>query len=278
MDKRGALYFKLVTGVFLLILAGYALDRLWSREPAYELYSTQICEVGDGMTVSGFVVRHESLLTSQWSTPLSLPEGQWIGGGQAVNVSDHRALIIPRGGYVSGEADGYEGVLTPEFVLNCKGEALRTLCPRPLPENAVGRLIHGQTWYFVAPGAFPSLRVGETLSLSIGDVECTARVLRAQELLLLECEEYAHRVTALRECQAQLTTQTRTGIALPGQAVYYEAGEACVYVLHGERARRRAVAILRTEGDRVWVDPTDLPEGAQVILTDIELSDGMVLK
>ena len=278
MKKQGALFFKLLRISLGLLLLLFLLLSFWEGEEDYSLREIMICEVGDGMTVSGFVVRHESLLTSQWSTPLSLPEGQWIGGGQAVNVSDHSALIIPRGGYVSGEADGYEGVLTPEFVLNCKGEALRTLCPRPLPENAVGRLIHGQTWYFVAPRAFPSLRVGETLSLSIGDVECTARVLRAQELLLLECEDYAHRVTALRECQSQLTTQTRTGIALPGQAVYYEAGEACVYVLHGERARRRTVAILRTEGDRVWVDPTDLPEGAQVILTDIELSDGMVLK
>lgn len=278
MDKRGALYFKLVTGVFLLILAGYALDRLWSREPAYELYSTQICEVGDGMTVSGFVVRHESLLTSQWSTTLSFPEGQWIGGGQAVDTPDHSALVLPRGGYVSREADGYEGVLTPEFVLSCKGKELKALRPHTLPENTVGRLIHGQTWYFVAPGDFPSLRVGETLSLSIGNVECKARVLRTQELLLLECNEYAHRVTALRECSAQLITQTLIGIALPGQAVYYEAGEACVYVLHGGRARRRTVTLLRTEGDRVWVDPTDLPEGAQVILTEIELSDGMVLK
>ncbi len=278
MDKRGALYFKLVTGVFLLILAGYSLDRLWPWEPAYELYSTQICEVGDGITVSGFVVRYEHLLTSQGSLTFTLPEGQWVGGGQAVGTLDHGAFVVPCGGYVSHKADGYEGLLTPDFVLGCKGEELKDLCPRPLPENTVGRLIRGQTWYFAASGDFPVFEVGDMLSLTVGDVECEAKVLRTQDLLLLECTEYAHRVTALRECRARLTTGTLTAIPLPGRAVYYEEGESCVYVLRGARVRRRPVKILRTEDDQIWVDPEDLPEGAQVILTEIELSDGMVLK
>ena len=278
MDKRGALYFKLVTGVFLLILVGYALDRLWPRESAYELYSTQICEVGDGMTVSGFVVRYESLLTCGEELSFTLPEGQWVGGGQAVGTLAQGFLVVPRGGYVSHRTDGYEGLLTPEFVLGCKKEELEDLSPLPPEENAVGRLIRGQTWYFAAPGNFPTLELGDRLCLSIGDVECEAKILRTQDILLLECTEYAHRITDLRKVDARLTTGILSAIPLPGRAVYYEEGESRVDVLRGGRARAETVRILRTEEDQVWISPEDLPEGAQVILTEKELSDGMVLK
>lgn len=278
MDKRGALYFKLVTGVFLLILGGYALDRLWPREAAYELYSTQICEVGDGMTVTGFVVRYESLLTGAEPMTFLLDEGQWVGGGQALGAFEPGSLVVPKGGYVSHEADGYEGVLTPEFLMNCKAEELEGLAPRALPENTVGRLIRGQTWYFAAPGRYGSLRPGDSLLLTIGELECEARILRTQELLLLECSSYMNRVTALRETEARLTLRSFTAIPLPGRAIYYEEGESCVYILLGAQARRRTVRILRVEEDRVWLHPEDLPQGAQVILTEKEISDGMVLK
>ena len=278
MDKRGALYFKLVTGVFLLILAGYALDRLWSREPAYELYSTQICEVGDGMTVSGFVVRHESLLTRDKPVSFLWQEGQWVGGGQAVAAAEGNTLVIPKGGYVSHCADGYEGVLTPDFVLRCRGEELQTLLPRSLPDNVIGRLIHSQSWYFAAVGDYPMLKQGDRVRLSLADTECTAQILRTSGILLLECTAYLYTVTDLRRCEARLTTETLSAIALPARAVYYDRGQTYVYVLRGAQARRKAVALLRTEEDRVWIDPETLAEGEQVILTEIELSDGMVLK
>ncbi len=278
MDKQGALYFKLVTGVFLLILAGYGVHRLWWRGPAYELYSTQICEVGDGMTVSGFVVRSESLLICGEPVTFTVPEGQWVGGGQAVATSCRGSLVVPQGGYVSHRADGYEEVLTPSFLLSCKAEDLDGICPRPLPENTVGRLIRGQTWYFAAGGDFPALEQGQDLRLQIGALECEASVLRTQGLLLLECRDYGHRVTELRQCEARLITGTLEAIALPGEAVYYEEGEACVYLLQGGRARRKRITLLRAEEAQVWVDPETLPPGAQVILTEIELSDGMVLK
>lgn len=278
MDKQGALYFKLLTGVFLLILAGYAIDHLWSREPTYELYSTQICEVGDGITVSGFVVRSESLLQARENLSFTLSEGQWVGGGQAVASLSGGSLVIPSGGYLSYTADGYEELLTPEFVLGCKEEDLEALRPREVPSNTAGRLIRSQNWYFAVPGNFPEFIRGDTLLLQIGDLKCEAKILRTQEILLLECNSYIHRITHLRQTEARLTTLTFPAVPLPGKAVYYEEGESCVYILLGAQARRRVVHILRIEGDQVWISPEDLPTGAQVILTEKEITDGMVPK
>jgi hypothetical protein len=274
MDKQGALYFKLLTGVFLLILAGYAIPGLWDRGPAYELHSTQICEVGDGITVSGFVVRSEKVLFTH-ELPGNLPqEGQRVNRGQGISPD----FVIPESGYFSHNADGYESILTPEFLLSCKAEDLYTLQPRPLPHNAVGRLIRGQTWYFAASGDFPELKSGTTVSLSIEDKPYKAEVLRTQGILLLQCDSCLHELTNVRRTEAELSLDSFPAIPLPREAVFYENGESCVYVLRGAQARRTPVRILAVKEKDVWIHPEDLPQGSPVILTDIKLEDGMVLK
>ncbi len=278
MDKQGALYFKLLTGVFVLVLVGYGLGRIWSREPSYELYSTRICEVGDGITVSGFVVRSETVLYCRETPTFLYEEGQWVGGGQAVALTAGGSLMVPGGGYLSYGTDGYEPLLTPEFILDCKKEQLEALSPETQESYGVGRLIHGQTWYFAVPGDFPALEQGSYITLSIGDLECEGKILRTQELLVLECSSYAHCITNLRQAEARIHIASLSGIPLPTKTVYYEAGESCVYILRGAQARRKAVRILRIEEDTLWIHPEDLPQGAQVILTEKEITDGMVLK
>lgn len=278
MDKQGALYFKLLTGVFLLVLAGYGLGRLWSREPSYELYGTQTCEVGDGITVSGFVVRYESLLYCR-DTPVFLSsEGQWISGGQTVATTSTGTLLVPKGGYLSYCTDGYETLLTPEFILHCKREEAEALCPEAVPSHAVGRVIHGQSWYFAVPGDFPDLEQGSHLRLRIEEDAWDVTVLRTQELLVLECDSYVQEVLSLREVTGELLLSSYEGIPLPKEAIYYAEGKSYVYVLQGAQARRKAVRILRLQEDTLWIHGSDLPEGAQVILTEKEITDGMVLK
>ena len=278
MDKQGALYFKLVTGVFVLVLTGYALGRLWPFDPSYELYSTRICEVGDGITVSGFVVRSETILYSRESPTFLYEEGRWIGGGQAVATTASGRLFTPQAGYLSYCTDGYESVLTPDFILGCKAEDLLTLSPEPVVDPAVGRLIHGQTWYFAAPGNFPQLTQGATLSLTIEGIRCEGTVLRTQELLVIRCNSYAGRIGSLRRADAQIHLSSFSAISLPAEAVYFESGATCVYVLRGACARRQTVTVLRIRDDTLWVSPESLPAGTQVILTEIEITDGMVLK
>ena len=278
MDKRGALFFKLLTGVFALILAGYLLPRAFSGEPAYELQGAQICEVGDGSTVSGFVVRYERLLYSGQAVSFPLEEGQWIGAKQPVAVSSEGSVDASEAGYVSYALDGYETVLTPELVHHAEGQELLTLEPDKLPPEAIGKLILSQNWYFAVPNGYPELSVGQKLSLKLRDQICEAQVLRTQGLLLLECSSGLHALTDLRYTEAQLYTHTFPAIQLSKEAVYYIDGESCVYILSGARVRRKNVRILRIEEDRILIHPEDLPLGAQVILTEKEITDGMVLE
>lgn len=278
MDKQGALYFKLLTGVFLLVLVGYGLGRLCSREPSYELYSTQVCEVGDGITVSGFVVRSESLLFCEEAPVFLIPEGQWVGGGQAFASTACGRVIAPCGGYLSYTADGYERLLTPEFILECKKEELSLLSPDTVPSRAVGRLIVEHRWYFAAGGTFPELSTGDQVLLRIGQEQWDATVLRSRELLVLECRGSIQGVLSLRQATGEVIPSTTEGIPIPKNAIYYEKGKSYVYVLRGAQARRKAVRIIRIQDHTLWIHPEDLEQGAQVILTEKEITDGMVLK
>ncbi|MBR6826321.1 MAG: hypothetical protein IKM59_07215 [Oscillospiraceae bacterium] len=162
--------------------------------------------------------------------------------------------------------------------MGCKEEDLQALLPRPLPREAVGRLITGQEWYFAVPGSFPEIEMGSTLTLIIEGQSCEAQVLRTRELLLLKSTDYCHRITDLRRAEAVVQTGSFSAIPLPGKALYWEDGESYVYLLQGAQVRRRTVQVLRIDGDTLWISTEDLPEGARVILTEIELTDGMVLK
>ena len=276
MDKRGALYLRLVTAIFALALALYAACAVFADGPAYELHCAQACEVGDGFTVSGFVVRSEHCLTSAQAVRCLVSEGQRVSGGQALAETDGGKLVSAHSGYASCVTDGYEEILTPEFVKSASAEALLAAKPQ-VCENAFGRLIEGQTWYFAAPMPNRSLRIGQTVTLCIAELRCTAEVLRAQDVLLLSCTQNLHALTSVRRQEAQIVLRTLCGLRVPNEAIYHEDGQTFVYVLEGKRARRREIEILFCEEDSVLA-AGELREGAQVIVTKIELTDGMVLQ
>ncbi len=86
MKKQGSLYLKIITILLAVFLAVYVvLSMTIDKGVGHSIETVLYCEVGDGETVSGFVVRDESVLTS--SAPIvvcDLTEGERVGGGQAV--------------------------------------------------------------------------------------------------------------------------------------------------------------------------------------------------
>ena len=86
MKKQGELYLKIISIVLAVVVLAYVLfSVLFKSGSSYALTAAVRCEVGDGMTVSGFVVRSEKILTAEQSIVVSeLSEGERVGGGQAV--------------------------------------------------------------------------------------------------------------------------------------------------------------------------------------------------
>lgn len=86
MKKQGELYLKIISIVLAAVVLAYVLfSVIFKAGSSYALTSAVRCEVGDGMTVSGFVVRDEKVLTAEGSVVVCEPEsGAHIGAGQTV--------------------------------------------------------------------------------------------------------------------------------------------------------------------------------------------------
>lgn len=94
LKKQGDAYLKLITILLAVVLGAYVLLPALLRGERYTLETTAYCEVGDGMTVSGFVVREETVIAVDAPFPVcELREGEWVGGGQRLVT-----------GYASAEA------------------------------------------------------------------------------------------------------------------------------------------------------------------------------
>lgn len=86
MKKQGDFYLRIISISLALVIAAYVLfSVLLNAGSSYSLEPALYCEAGDGVSVSGFVVRQELALTAR--SPLVVAEcaeGEWVGGGQLV--------------------------------------------------------------------------------------------------------------------------------------------------------------------------------------------------
>ena len=197
-------------------------------------------------------------------------------------------VTVGSAGYFSREADGLEAVLTPEALKNLTAAELTKLDERAfLPAHTAGRLIFGQTWYFVAAVPSDKLdghREGNRVTLRLEGQDYPARIERIGppegevRLLVLSGSSGLRDLTALRELTAQVIFRTWEGLRIPAEAVYVSDGETGVYVVSGARAKWKEVEILWDSGAFLVVsDGGSLRAGDAVLLTDEPVSDGDVL-
>lgn len=86
MKKQGDFYLRIISISLALVIAAYVLcSVLLNAGSSYSLEPALYCEAGDGISVSGFVVRRELVLAAR--SPLVVAEraeGEWVGAGQLV--------------------------------------------------------------------------------------------------------------------------------------------------------------------------------------------------
>ncbi len=403
MKKQGSFYLKIISITLAVFLVVYLLLSMVIEDGvAHTVETVLYCEVGDGETVSGFVVRQEEVLVN--TAPIvvcELTEGQRVGSGQrvatgytnddarqsrqllfslqnqrqqlslaaqdtdgrnadvldtqianlivsvATQASDQRldamrtyiaeleplvlrrcvtgddekeirsrisrideriallttqsasgttAITVDQAGYFSQAADGYESLLTPEFLMTMSMVDFESIADETvyLPDNAIGRLITGQSWYFVTE--IPSQRraectVGKDLTVSFageGLQELEMEVLRIGEeengkcLLVLTCQEQLQRVTSLRTQTAEIIFDTYEGLRIPREGLYYVDGLTGVYVLEAGRAEWKTVDELLQYGEYYLIawdftDTNGLWPNDQIIITDEYIKDGTVI-
>ena len=86
MKKQGSFYLKIISITLAVFMLVYLLSSmLFEGGMPHTIENAMYCEVGDGETVSGFVVREEKVLVS--TAPIVVcerTEGERVGSGQAV--------------------------------------------------------------------------------------------------------------------------------------------------------------------------------------------------
>ncbi len=207
------------------------------------------------------------------------------------------AITIAESGYFSEQTDGLERILTPERVETMSLSELRALeeGEYSAPDHAIGRLIQGQKWYFIAE--IPQARAeqceeGERLTVNFADGALQGLRMRVERIgaaedgscvIVLLCEKMLQNVTALRRQTVDIVFDTYEGLRVPKAAIYYVNGETGVYILESARADWKKVEILFEYGNDYLVrwddsDTDNLWPKDEIILTAEDISDGKVME
>lgn len=207
------------------------------------------------------------------------------------------AITVAESGYFSEQADGLERILTPERVQTMSLSELRALeeGEYSVPDHAIGRLIQGQKWYFIAE--IPQARAeqceeGDRLTVNFADGALQGLRMRVERLgavedgscvIVLSCEKMLQNVTALRRQTVDIVFDTYEGLRVPKAAIYYVDGETGVYILESARADWKEVEIIFEYGNDYLVrwddsDTDNLWPKDEIILTAEDISDGKVME
>ena len=197
------------------------------------------------------------------------------------------AITAPESGIYSAACDGYETVLTPEFLKDdVTASKLNSVRAADSSAANVGKLIYGDTWYYAAV-----ITDAQAEQLS-GRSTVTVRFAKGLDFDLKmtidsisRSEKYIAQTTLMRHQAATLVLRTYEGLRLPSTALRVsEDGVTGVYCVLGVRAKFKPVQVVY-QGDGYMLvkdaaaeeDSTMLRQGDQVIVTSAELYDGKVI-
>lgn len=207
-----------------------------------------------------------------------------------------KTVRAPESGLYSAVVDGYETVLTPDFLTDLTPAALSAVQPVSSGDAGLGKLILGDTWYYAATLSAADageLEVGKTLTLRFtkGD----SRELRVKTVSLskaensrvaavFSCRQYLAELTLLRRQSADLIRGTVEGLRVPELAIRVsDDGVTGLYCVVGAAARFKPVTVLY-DGDGFALvksaaqkDTDLLRAGDEVIVTAKNLYDGKVV-
>ena len=215
--------------------------------------------------------------------------------GQAVTT--RKQVRAPVGGLYSAVVDGYETVLTPKTVVGMMPEDIDDLRRDSSVSSRVGKLVTGDTWYYLFSAPAESLgkmAQGQKVSLRFAsagaeDLEMRVDSIQVDEngraAVLLSSKVKQSHITLLRLQSADIIWNTIEGIRVPAAAVRVdEDGRTGIYCVVGMNARFKPVAILYTGGDGYVLvrglsdsEKTRLRAGDSVIVTAYGLYDGKVV-
>ena len=194
-----------------------------------------------------------------------------------------RTVTAPMAGLYSGAADGFEDLLTPDYLKDLTPARLTGLKPQEDAGGELGRMIRGDTWYYAAVLSAkeaerlePYLTGGKKLFLrfsrgGLRDFPVTLSSLSEEEggrvAAVFQSRTYLSEVTLLRRENAQAVLRSMDGLRVPPEAlrmVTEDDGstQTGLYCLVGSEARFKPVEVAYTGEDFLLVRAA-APEGQE---------------
>jgi len=211
------------------------------------------------------------------------------------STGDTMTVIAEHSGYFSGTVDGFEDVLTTDRLHKLTVESLSSLKAEEIPSRAVGKLISGDTWYYVT--AVPAdqtagVTVGQRVPVTFANqfyetlrmkVERIGEEEDGQRVLVLSYDRYMHNATLLRQQSADVVFTSHSGLRVPKEAIRVQDQQAGVYVVEGNAAAWKNVNILHDNGESYVVEldkssTNNLWPGDEIIVGARNLYDGKVVR
>lgn len=221
-----------------------------------------------------------------------------------------QTVRTPVSGVFSGEADGYESLITPDMLSGLTVSQLSDLLERSVsqPTDAVGKVITDSTWYLAAllDGSNDlALTEGRTYTASFsndyyGTVEMTLERIETsgdQTMAIFSSRTNLSETTLLRVQTVDIVVENLTGIRIPRKALRVETQTVTgedgktteintygVYTVVGTQAEWQSVNVLYTGDTFYLVEPANqsassrLRAGDTVILSSSGMYDGKVVR
>lgn len=247
--------------------------------------------------IKGLVIRRMSTEEENAALDQQIADLQTeIAALQADASYDTTLVAASKSGTFSGTVDGYETVLTLDFLNTVTAASLAEVQPIDPPEDAVGRLIAGSTWYYVTV-----VPADQTAGVESGDqvpvtfasqfyesipmtVERLGEEQQGERIIVLSCDKYMQDATLLRQQSADIVFTAYAGLRVPKEAIRVdEDGQVGVYILEGSNASWKSVNILHDNGETYVVEldqssVNNLWPGDEIIVTGRDLYDGKVVR
>lgn len=272
MSRRGSAFTSAVGLVLLAALAAYAATGLWgSVSNRVRFACAERRSVTLSLAAEGIIIREELPIARCPVQGLRLGAGDSLGGGFSAPAA---GLCFP--------SDGWEH-LSPADIENIDAGGIAALMASPSRDGAGGRLICGKDWYFAAllPESI-ALQVGQRLSadFGIGEVPCLVQAVgEGFAVLRMDTQLSAHAL--LRQTEAEIITDTLSGLAIPENALHTESGGSFVWAITAGRLEKKTVNIIFS-GDGFLLaeesnDASGLRAGDKLVTAGKELYEGKIL-
>ena len=214
------------------------------------------------------------------------------------SLSGARTVTAEHSGTYSAACDGYESLLTPDFLQSVTPSQLEGLPSGQTGGSSLGKLIIGETWSYTAvitTEQAQQLEKGDWLTLRFSkgaqqDIDAQVTYLSAAEdgkqAVVLTCREYLAQTTQLRHQAAQLVLRSYEGLRIPTNALRMsEDNQLGVYCVVGKVASFKPVSMVyRGDGYSLVQaaspsqDVSVLRPGDEVIVTSSKLSGGQIVQ